>query len=232
MRLRFVVGLTTILAALGCGGSQGTAPHDMSAAQHEATAGQEERAAQGHAEQYNPDAKATTGHCSRAVCWTSEINPTEQHKTDAAEHHELAEKHRAAAQALRDSEAASCTGLDDADRETSPFYHREDIASVSKVERPVMKGRVQVSQLAGGKAVFRAVQGMTAEWLQRLVNCHTARAAALGHQMPEMSYCPLVLKGVTATVSSTGDGFAIDVTSEDAATAEEILKRMQAAAAR
>jgi hypothetical protein len=166
------------------------------------------------------------------VCWTSEVNPTDQHKADAAEHHELAEKHRAAAQALRDAETSSSAGLDEPDRDTSPFYHREDIASVSKVERSVMKGRVQVSQLAGGKAVFRAVQGMTAEWLQRVVNCHTARAAALGHQVPEMSYCPLVLKGITATVSSTGDGFAIEVTSEDAATADEILKRMQAAAAR
>jgi hypothetical protein len=204
----------------------------MSAAQHETTAGQEEQAAQGHSEQYNPEAKVTTQRCSRAVCWSSDINPTEQHKADAAEHHELAEKHRAAAQALRDAENASCAGLDEPDREASPFYHREDIASVSKVEKSVMKGRVQVAQLAGGKAVFRAVQGMTAEWLQRLVNCHTARAAAIGYSMPEMNYCPLVLKGISATVSSTGDGFAIEVTSEDAATAEEILKRMQAAAAR
>jgi hypothetical protein len=221
-----------MFSAIGCGGSQGTDPHDMSVAQHEATAGQEEQAAQGHGEQYNPEAKTATQRCSRAVCWTSEVNPTDQHKADAAEHHELAEKHRAAAQALRDAETSSCAGLDEPDRDTSPFYHREDIASVSKVERSVMKGRVQVSQLAGGKAVFRAVQGMTAEWLQRVVNCHTARAAALGHQVPEMSYCPLVLKGITATVSSTGDGFAIEVTSEDAATADEILKRMQAAAAR
>ena len=46
--------------------------------------------------------------------------------------------------------------------------------------------------------------------------------------MPEMSYCPLVLKGVKATVSSVGDGFAVDVTSEDPKTVELILQRAEA----
>ena len=67
----------------------------------------------------------------------------------------------------------------------------------------------------GADIVFRAVPGMTPEWLQRIVDCHLARAAAVGHDMPEMSYCALMLKNVTGQVTSTGNGFAVAVTSQD-----------------
>ena len=46
--------------------------------------------------------------------------------------------------------------------------------------------------------------------------------------MPEMSFCPLELKDVKATVASTGDGFAVNVSSENPATVAEIQKRAQA----
>jgi hypothetical protein len=46
--------------------------------------------------------------------------------------------------------------------------------------------------------------------------------------MPEMSYCPLVLKNVSAKVSSTGSGFAVDVTSDDQDTVKEIIRRANA----
>jgi hypothetical protein len=43
--------------------------------------------------------------------------------------------------------------------------------------------------------------------------------------MPEMPYCPLVLNGVSATVSSAGDGFAVRITVDDGPTAQEVLRR-------
>jgi hypothetical protein len=46
--------------------------------------------------------------------------------------------------------------------------------------------------------------------------------------MPEMSYCPLVLKSVKAKVASTGSGFAVSVSSDDPATVAEIQKRANA----
>jgi hypothetical protein len=66
---------------------------------------------------------------------------------------------------------------------------------------------------------------MTAEWLQRVVDCHIARASSVGHDMPEMSYCPLQLKNVSATVTSTGDGSSVAVTSDDPDTIKEIIRR-------
>lgn len=215
---------------LGCAADPGTQPHDMSQAQHEAMAKQEDQAAESHAEQHDPAATASSTKCSsKGGCWTSVSNPTAQHADDAKRHQELAQKHRAASAALADAETRACNGISERDRDVSPFYHREDIESVSPLiqEEKTTKGTI-IKKDIGARIVFRAVPGMTAEWLQRLVDCHVARAAAVGHAMPEMSYCPLVPKGIKATVSSVGNGFAVDVSASDAATIAEIKKRAEA----
>jgi hypothetical protein len=216
---------------LGCAADPGTQPHDMSAAQHEAMAKNEESAATGHAEQHDPNAAKATEVCSgKGGCWTSTSNPTAQHSDEAKHHHELAAKHRAAAAALTDAEKSACAGLSDDDRDISPFFHREDIQSVSVLTETVKSGKSSTQKEVGATVVFRAVPGMTAEWLQRVVDCHVARAAAVGHDMPEMSYCPLMPKGVKAKVTSAGNGFAVNLSADDAATIAEIKKRAQALA--
>ena len=212
---------TPLLFAVGCGGAAaGTKPHDMSTAQHEAAAKHEEAASRGDA----PGAAS----CSQPVCWGSTAGQNAPDDEQARHHMELAEQHRAAAQALRDAEASACVGIEPSDRATSPFYHRQDIVSVSKVELPVQEGQDVATQFAGGQAVFRAVPGLTVEWLQRLVDCHQARAASVGYAMPEMSYCPLMLKDVKATVSSVHGGFAVAIASNDPETSAEIWRRLSA----
>lgn len=219
------------LALFGCASSEGTEPHDMSAAQHEQAAGGEETAAAEHGAQYDPAAGQQVKRCKKTVCWTSDTNPTEEHRQKAQEHRELAAKHQGAADALRTAEAQACVGIDEENREISPFARSEDIVSVSETERVEQQGKTTREMPSGGRAVFRAVPGLTAEWLQRLVDCHRARAAAMGFTMQGMEYCPLMLKDVTAKVTSTGDGFAVDVTSNDPEVAGEVLRRMQAAKA-
>lgn len=222
------------LLVQGCAGAPGTQPHDMSASHHEAAASQEERAAAEHAGQHDPAATTTRERCRRGgkgavepICWTSTVNPTKQHLHDAEEHRRVAEQHRAAAQSLRSAEEKVCGGIAPEDRDTSPFSHREDMVRVERIEDPG-QGKSSVPELRGATIVFRAVPGLTAEWFQRLVDCHIARNAALGHGAPDMAHCPLALKDVTASVTSTGDGFAVAVRSTDHATAEEILRRARA----
>jgi hypothetical protein len=229
MRISLSMAWPVALVFAGCASSQGTRPHDMSTAQHEAAAEREHATAEQH-EKLSQTDKTGAQRDAQAGRWMSVTNPTAQHKADAARHRELAMKHREGSQALRDAEASACVGIREGDRDTSPFYHREDITSVSQIDRAVQRGNVRAGQLAGGRAVFRAVPGLTAEWLQRVVNCHLARATATGNNMPEMPYCPLVLKDVKATVLSTGDGFAIDVTTADFADATEIWDRIHALA--
>lgn len=220
--------LASALVVNACAADPGTHPHDMSEASHEAMAKQEDQQANAHAEQFDPSAQGKTQSCSRGGCWTSTTNPTKEHEADAQRHRELAAKHRAASAALAQAEAQACAGISDDDRDISPFAHSEDIRSVSPLTEQARTGKAVTSQTVGATIVFRAVPGMTAEWLQRVVNCHLARAAAAGHAMPEMDYCPLVLNNVTASVTSVGDGFAVNIRSNDKATVDAVLKRAQA----
>jgi hypothetical protein len=159
-------------------------------------------------------------------CWTALRNPTDEHIRMAEQHRKLAEKHRAAAEALRDAEAKACVGVSEYDRDISPFEHREDIASVEPLARA---GVTAKDPLAGAKMgariTFREVPGLTAERLQRLVDCHLARNAVLGHQGPEMPDCPLVPRGVTAQVQQAPAGLAVEVRADNPVVVEEVWNR-------
>ena len=232
--ITILVGVLSPALLLACGSAAGTRPHDMSAASHQAAAEEEEKQAAAHAQEHDPNAASTEPSCTREgterrACWSDSVNPTAEHQKLADEHRELAAKHRAAASALVSAEAAACRGIGDMDRDMSPFAHKADIRSVSElVEETYDAGYGATEQrTVGASLVFNAVPGMTAEWLQRVVDCHLARNAALGHDVPEMPYCPLVPKGATAKVSSVGDGFVVDVRGDSDAAIQEIQRRAQ-----
>lgn len=222
--------LIASLGAAACATS--VQPHSMSVPQHEAAAAGEERQAQEHAAQAartGPgEVQCTTDIASghSYICWTSVLNPNAEHRREVAEHRRLAAEHRAASQALRDAEARACAGVPEPDRDMSPFSHREDIESVDLLYVRASGGR-SAARLLGATVVFRAVPGMTAEWFQRVIDCHLARNAALGHDVPWMPYCPLVLRDVSAQVKSTGRGFVVEIQSDDVGRAREILERAQ-----
>jgi len=67
--------------------------------------------------------------------------------------------------------------------------------------------------------------GMTAQWLQRVVDCHIARNDAMGHVAPDMAYCPLVPPSVKAVVKPVDAGFAVEVSSDDRASIADIALR-------
>ncbi len=212
----------------------GAKPHDMSAATHETTAAQEERVAAEHEQRYDPDAQQRRERCraGRAAaleadpCWSTVTNPTAEHLKHAEEHRAHAADHRAASQALRDAEAQACRGVPASDRDESPFDHRDDIERIEPLYETTQTGKFQSRRLVGAVVVFRALPGLTVPWLQRVIDCHLARNSALGHEVPEMPYCPLVPKGVRATVSETRGGFAVEIRSDDAGTAKEIARRV------
>jgi hypothetical protein len=211
-----------IVQFAGCASTPGARPEENSVAGHEQAASQHEA-----------EAAAAAENCKRGtppagtVCWTSVTNPNPHVQKEVAKHEKMAADHRAASQALRDAEAGACAGVSPKDRDESPFAHREDIEGVDMITS-ALGGRSGGFRLNGASVRFRALPGMTAEWLQRVVDCHMARNAAMGYAMPEMSYCPLMLRDVTATVTSTGRGFAIAVRSDSVETATEIKRRAEA----
>lgn len=190
----------------------------MSVTQHEHAAQAEQDNAKTHAEQYDPGLEDTTEICGGGtVCWTTWSNPTAEHNQAANQHRTLAKKHRKAAEALRKAEEAACQGVDERDRDLSPFFHTSDIARVDIPE-------------AGSDApiviTFKAVSGLSVDKLQTILKCHIARSAAMGHEMPEMEYCPLVPRGVSATASQAEEGLIVTISIDDGTeTRDEVLRR-------
>jgi len=108
----------------------------------------------------------------------------------------------------------------------SPLVRRDDI---DKVEPLVVNERFGLpgkggshGKMEGAVVTLRATRGMTAQWLQRLVDCQLARNSALGHT--EMPSCPL-LPNASARVTETNTGFAVTIRSGDPSTAEHVLER-------
>ena len=228
-----LVGFPSLLLAACVSSTPGANPHDMSAPQHEAMAANEDTTAKRHAQQSEAGpsverCKATMLDDDLGGCWTSDNSPDPEHLGEAKKHRQMAADHRAASQALRDAEARTCVGLRDEDRDTSPFAHREDIASVTPLTVNVPSGKGQYARTEGAIVTFRAVRGMSAQWLQRVIDCHLARNAAFGHSAPEMNFCPLALSNVAARVTATDAGFAVALRSDDEATRSEILRRSSA----
>lgn len=227
----FLVG-TLLLGA--CGATPGARPTDMSAAAHEAEAKQHGEEAAGHAAQsalaeLRERCRKGAARVGTEACWTSIVATTSDHDDEARRHRQMAADHRAASTALLDAEAGACAGLSEVDRDTSPFDHREDIAG----SEPLLSAASSAKgaggpHVVGASVTIRAVPGVTKEYLQRLVDCHTARNASMGFSMPEMASCPLSVKGASATVASAGPAFRVDIRAEDIHAAEEILRRATA----
>ena len=193
----------------------------MSAAHHEEMA----RAETSKADQENQVAeKACPGYETQDACyryWTSFRNPTKKHFDRARAHRDLATKHRAASAALREVEARSCAGVPDEERDVSPFFHVEDIASVETLPATLRGGDV----VTGARVVFRQLPGMTADWLQHVIDCHLARNAVVGVEHEHMSYCPLGVPHVTALVHAVAGGLAVEIQPSNEAGSQDVKRR-------
>jgi hypothetical protein len=208
------------VALAGCAAT-GTRPHDMSVAEHEAAARSEEAAAQKEAKQYDEDAWEAPEGCGD-FCFSTWSNPTSEHAIAARKHRQLAAEHREASAALREAEHESCKGIPERDRDISPFFHRGDIVGVSVEDDDEPPSHFAIR--------FRPVAGVDAEKMQRLVDCHLARNAARGHVAPEMPYCPLVPRGVSAEVEAEGSVLVVELEVDDEASRQEVRRRVEALA--
>lgn len=225
-----MIGLAFLMVpmASGCASNvAGARPSDMSQQQHESVATEERTKAASHSRQYDPAALTAVDDCTQYLgsCWGS--NPTDQHKEQAEAHGRAAAAHAAAAGALGAAEARACEGVSPADRDTSPFFHHDGIVETRPLTRYVGSDERRVEEPAGATVIMLPAAGLTAERLERVVQCHIARNAALG-TLTEMPYCPLALKGVSANVTSAGNGFAVNIAAQDKGTAAEVLRRARA----
>lgn len=187
--------------ALGCA-TAGTRPHDMSADAHQGAASQVQDDAEAHAEKYDPSQDTLSTDCASDVCLPTWTNPTSAHRQEAKRLRRIAEKHRKAAEALREAENTACAEVNELDRDLSPFFHTDDIVGVSV---PALDSDEPV------EVTFGAVPGLTEESLQQLVDCHIARSASMGYEMSDMDYCPLAPSGVEASVATSDVGLVVSI---------------------
>jgi hypothetical protein len=198
-------------------GHQSAAGEERQAREHERAAGVLET--QGTMNESQPSCGLQSKPSE--ICWT-------YHRAGAAsidlklatDQRQAAEEHRRVSKALRDAEVVACAGVAEEDIVRSPFAHRDDIVDVQVIQGP--------SGVVGARVRFHELEKLTVEWLQHVVDCHLARDNALGHDVPEMAYCPLVPRGASATVLAMPHGYVIEVRSDDPAGAREIARRAAA----
>lgn len=221
------------LALSACASTPTAQTNEAAAIKHDQAAAKDEQIAAAQAAKYDPNARQTkyrcTGRAARAdaeieVCWTSIVNPTDDNLKKAQRYKKLAEAQRTASQKLRDAEGGACVGVSEIDRTMSPFSHPEDVAMVAPLQSTVPPTRPE-----GALITFKATEGMTAPRLEKLVACQLSRNACMDNPAEEMAYCPLALKDVRATVTTTPDGlFVVAIRSDNPAIAQEVLKRAKA----
>jgi hypothetical protein len=198
--------MAALLAA--CGGSQGTNPDDMSAEEHRRAAATEEEEAAEHEAEYDPDARSTMGTAnaptSESFYGPDLYNPTEVHLAEAQRHEDLAEEHRAAAEALEAYEEQECARFPPATRAACPLLGQ--LESVEDVE---------------GGVRLRFAEGVPLDAVADHMRCHVAYARTRGRE--GMEHCPLYVEGAAV---GTDDG-AVTLTTD---AGEEAVAELRARA--
>ncbi len=234
-----VLTIVFAFAFVACGGPQKDQPHShLSTSEHHTEARRHDKIAEGHEhavkrnrERVAPGEMTCIDRPLAGVpssggervpvarpCWTREMDPANiAHKREAKRHRNEARAHRAKARMLIEAEKRDCWGLGEDETSHSPFWHREDIASVT----PIKRGKT----IVGVKTVFKKVRGLSLQWMTRAVKCHKSRAAAAGYKMAYMTYCPLMLPDTKATVAESPAGLVVTITSPRSEMAAAALGR-------
>jgi hypothetical protein len=142
----------------------------------------------------------------RSPCWTA-ADDEARHRELAADLRADAAAHRARARELAQAERDACEGMPTNELDHTPFFHRADIAAVAAL--------VEGGEVRGARIRFRAVPGLTSDWLREAIACHQARAAALGWPEQHFAYDPTMVPGATATVEERGGSILVVIRADD-----------------
>ena len=203
---------------------RGTQPHAMSVEEHNEAANLEQTRASAHGGRYRPGADPLAG-CTgdpevSGLCWSSRSGTNGRHRPERRRHAHAAQLHRQAAETLEAQAATACRSVAAADRERSPLLHPKDLVSV-EIDDSGAEGPVVV-------VVYKPVVGMTPASLGRVVDCHLAHSAVLGHPIDDLPECPLVPRGVWAEVGEDDQGrLTLSIGADTPSSALEIRSRAE-----
>lgn len=194
----------------GCASNvAGARPSDMSQTEHESVAAEEQTKAASHSRQYDPTALTAVDDCTQSLDHAGDrIRPTSTRSK---------QKHTGERQPRTPPLPAPWARRRLAHRRSfargsrhEPFFHHAGIVETRPLTAASGASRTgeATGESAGATVILLPAAGLTAERLERVVQCHIARNATLG-SLADMPYCPLASKGVFASVGSTGTGFDV-----------------------
>jgi hypothetical protein len=134
-----------------------------------------------------------------------------------------AAEHLGAAQGLRVAEQNACSEVPESERDLVAFLRRGRIVSVDEVRDDVVPKPLAPRQPLGIVVSIRATPGVTEQWIGRVIQCHVAHHAVVGTSAPQMA-SPLPTNGVNISVSSTGVGFRVSITSPNIDIARRLVQ--------
>jgi hypothetical protein len=156
------------------------------------------------------------------IGWSSTIAPTNDEAERLAALREAALAHRVALPGVRMAEDSACGGLADDDRDVSPFFHARDILDVVPL---YASGGPNPGRIEGAVVTFRRAEGLTVGRLQGLLDCQTARDAALDDRAPENRWCPLAVPGALSHAQAGDRGVDVRVAAGDRDAAADVYLR-------
>lgn len=113
---------------------------------------------------------------------------------------------------MAETELHSCHGIPEREREHSPFAHRRAIAAVAP-------------HAGGVEITFKPVSGLSASWMERDIQCHQARFAALGQPAGYLPDDPTLVPGAHVTVTERDHKIVVLVETPDPDAASLALQR-------
>jgi hypothetical protein len=227
--------IAAILFVAACASAQqpqpvGYAEHMHAAETHEAKAMQLDKKAritEAPVRTYNCGdtvlADQTTVGGERLELATPCFDATEEtavHEHWAAEHERNeAKRDRQAAANLVETELHSCQGIPERERQHSPFAHKSSIASVEAYR--------EGGKLRGVRISFKPVRGLTAEWLERDIQCQQARYATLGQPADYLPRDPTLVPNAHVGVSDVDHHIEVLVIAPDGDSGQLAFQRAQ-----
>jgi hypothetical protein len=233
------------LLLAGCIGSKPATTPPMTALEHESEARRAEQLAAQHERRRDPDlysiqrcgavgSPALQGPISAPQAGFnasgmatppsdpcgSWFDEKRDHELEAERQRLIAAQHRAAAARLRSGEAQACNNLSSEDRTARPYQTSDDLLAVRELPDYGRTGKAS-SQRGGARVLLREQPGMTADRLERVLQCDAARAMVEGGA----EHTPWAVPGAQSTVVETNLGLLVEVTANDRKTAEEIARR-------
>jgi hypothetical protein len=139
----------------------------------------------------------------------------------------IAAERRSEAHKLEAAAAQACAEVPALERDQPSFLQPNQIEGVQPFlgERRLIK--TWVKEVRGAEVVIRASQGMTKQWVARVLRCHLAWRRVVDGGPGERLDDPFVLAQGSLSFDETETGFLIRIAGRDKAEGEEILRRAQ-----